>query len=246
MTTTLDTASPYRPDPAHPERLLAGASLTASAMHGALRAFVLDPQYPCVGAKSAFQRGSYRLGVYDRPGSAAATAALAQGLAAFAGEADELGGAFATFVAMFEGPRHTDDLGFERALWGQLQALHDVDAAPWDPSVSADPGDPRFSFSFAGRAFFVVGMHPGSARLSRRFPWPTLVFNLHAQFERLRAAGKYDRMQAVIRDRDRALQGCTNPQLGDFGAASAARQYSGRAVESDWRAPFHPHPRPPA
>lgn len=249
MTTTHAAATPaslYRPDPAHPERLLADAtsrtSLTAAAMHGALRAFVCDPQYPCVGAKSAFNNGSYRLGIYDRLGGASATAALARDLAAFTRTMHEIDGAFATFVAMFETPRISDELGFERSLWSQLQALHDADAAPWDPSVSADPSDPKFSFSFAGTAFFLIGMHPGSSRVSRKFPWPTLIFNPHSQFEQLRQAGKYGRMQTVIRDRDQTLQGCPNAALSDFGASSAARQYSGRAVEPDWRAPFDPHP----
>ena len=34
------------------------------------------------------------------------------------------------------------------------------------------------------------------------------------------------------------LQGSINPMLSDFGEATEARQYSGRAVEDDWRAPF--------
>jgi len=239
----IDTAmsGSHRPDPAHPERLFVGhrarPSLTAAAMHGALRAFVLDPRYPCVGAKSAFNNGSYRLGIYERLAKPAATAALARDLAAFTREIDEIG-AFATFVAMFERPRELDDVGFEQALWAQLQALHDIDAAAWDPGVSADPDDPRFSFSFAGVGLFVVGMHPGSDRLSRRFAWPTMIFNPHAQFERLRETGKYARMQAVIRDRDQTLQGCPNAALADFGSTSEARQYSGRAAPPDWRPPF--------
>ncbi|WAS95242.1 guanitoxin biosynthesis heme-dependent pre-guanitoxin N-hydroxylase GntA [Nannocystis punicea] len=238
----------YRPDPSHPERLLrvgpdadgAQADLTATAMHGAFRAFVLDPHYPCVGARSAVHNNSYRLGVYDALGSPTATAALARDLAAFTRDIDAIEGAFATFVAIFTSPQDVDEQTFERALWAQLQALHEADAAPWDPSVSNDPDDPHFSFSYAGTAFFIVGLHPGSARLSRRFPWPALVFNPHAQFERLRETGKYERMQAVVRDKDRALQGDINPALEDFGGDSEARQYSGRQVEPDWHAPFHP------
>ena len=238
----------YRPDPAHTGRLLrteAGpanaADLTAAAMHGAFCSFVLDPQYPCVGARSAVQSGSYHLGIYQSLTSDAASTALARHLAAFIRDIDEIGGAFATFVAMFQGPRTSDEIGFERDLWAQLQALHDRDTAPWDPKVSAEPGDPRFSFSFAGAAFFVIGMHPGSPRLSRKFPWPTLIFNPHAQFERLRQAGKYARMQSVVRTRDHSLQGDINPNLDDFGTTSAARQYSGRVAPPDWRPPFHAH-----
>ena len=142
---------------------------------------------------------------------------------------------------MFERPLETDEESFERSLWAQLQQLHDADPAPWDPAVSSDPDDPHFSFSFAGTAFFIVGLHPGSGRLSRKFPWPALVFNPHTQFERLREQGKYVRMQQVIRDRERALQGDINPVLEDFGSDSEARQYSGRLVESDWSPPFCPH-----
>ncbi|MBZ5715362.1 YqcI/YcgG family protein [Nannocystis pusilla] len=238
----------YRPDPGHPERLLrvdgdevaeTPADLTATAMHGAFRAFVLDPHYPCVGARSAVHNNSYRLGVYDALGSPGATAALARDLAAFTAGLDDIDAAFATFVALFAGPQDVDEEAFERALWAQLQALHEADPAPWDPAVSSDPDDPHFSFSYAGTAFFIVGLHPGSARLSRRFPWPALVFNPHAQFERLREAGKYERMQAVVRDKDRALQGDINPALDDFGGDSEARQYSGRLVEPDWHPPFH-------
>jgi hypothetical protein len=46
-------------------------------------------------------------------------------------------------------------------------------------------------------------------------------------------------MQEVIRSRERNLQGTLNPNLGDFGVRSEARQYSGRPTEPDWRCPFH-------
>lgn len=244
-----ETGRFYRPDPSHPGRLLPAvevdearaADLTVAAMHGAFRAFVLDPQYTCVGAKSAINSDSYRLGVYDELAGVTATAALARDLAAFTRQVDEIDAAFATFVAVFERPLATDEESFERALWAQLQRLHDADPTPWDPAVSSDPDDPHFSFSFAGTAFFIVGLHPGSARLSRRFPWPALVFNPHTQFERLRESGKYRRMQEVIRSKEVALQGDINPVLDEFGRDSEARQYSGRLVEPDWHPPFHAH-----
>ena len=107
--------------------------------------------------------------------------------------------------------------------------------------MSDDPNDPHFEFSFAGRACFVVGIHPASSRWTRRFAWPTLVFNAHFQFEELRTAGKYGRMQDVMRTRDRHLQGSINANLADFGDHSDARQYSGRPVEDAWQCPFHAH-----
>ena len=45
-------------------------------------------------------------------------------------------------------------------------------------------------------------------------------------------------MQETIRHRDLQLQGTINPMLSDFGERSEARQYSGRIVEENWRAPF--------
>ena len=65
-----------------------------------------------------------------------------------------------------------------------------------------------------------------------------MVFNLHDQFERLRAQGRYERMREAILDRDRALAGDINPMLDRHGSSSEARQYSGRVVEADWTAPF--------
>ncbi|MGL4175530.1 MAG: YqcI/YcgG family protein, partial [Dermatophilaceae bacterium] len=83
-------------------------------------------------------------------------------------------------------------------------------------------------------------LHPNASRVARRAPLPTLVFNLHEQFERLRADGRFPRMRDAIRRRDKDLQGSLNPMVTDHGQASEARQYSGRAVPSDWSPPFAP------
>jgi hypothetical protein len=209
-------------------------------VHDSFRALVLNSRFSCVGAKAALGRGSYRVGLYGALGSTEAAAGLARDLFSFVEEQGELGGEFTTFVASFEGPTAADEATFERLLWAQLQRLHEEDRRHhrWDPSVSEDPEDPTFAFSFAERAFFVVGLHPASSRFARRFAWPTLIFNAHEQFHRLREEGRYERMQEVIRLRERSLQGTLNPNLGDFGVRSEARQYSGRAAEAQWRCPF--------
>ena len=80
------------------------------------------------------------------------------------------------------------------------------------------------------------------SRLSRRSPVPCLVFNFHNQFEALRANGKFDGMQKVIRRREIELQGSINPVLARYGDASEARQYSGVAVSAGWKCPFHQIP----
>ena len=221
--------------------------LFASAAVGAFRGFVLNPRFSCVGAKSAVMHESYRLGVYDRLAGAEATAGLCRDLFTFTREVDRADdGEFRTFVAIFRQPTDLDEREFERLLWVQLHKLNLRDAPlhDWDPSVSADPDDPHFGFSFAETAFFIVGLNPSSSREARRFPWPTLVFNPHAQFQHLKEEGRWERLQQVIRTREGQLQGSLNPNLADYGQATEARQYSGRAVEADWHPPFAPWPPP--
>lgn len=214
------------------------------AIDAAFRAFVGDAAFPCLAGKGVLHRRAYRLGVYGALGDDRPTerARFAGALASFVGGLPEDASRFAAFVAVFPDRAPTSEHEFERRLWIELERLHAADATglEWDRSVSADPESPRFSFSFAGRAMFVVGMHPCSSRLARRFAWPALVFNPRAQFARLRETGHYERLRSAVREREIALQGTLNPNLADFGQASEARQYSGRATESDWRCPFHP------
>ena len=210
------------------------------AVDADFRAFVGDEQFPCLAGKGAVKRGDYTIGVYSALGRADAAQALAVDLGRFTASIPADGAGLRTFAAVFTEEIPADELAFERALWRQLQRLHDVDpVGEWDAAVSGDPADKDFSFSFGGRALFVVGLHPASSRLSRRFRWPTLMFNPRAQFDRLKAEGRFDRMRDLVRERDVALQGSVNPNLADFGQASEARQYSGRATEPAWECPFH-------
>lgn len=211
-------------------------------VHSSFRALVQNPQFACVAAKSAFNKNNYRFGLFDGElGSASTTENLSQSLCRFVEEQDETlrENGFSTFVASFTGPLVFDEIQFEALLWKQLQLLHEGDTSAWDKSVSRDVDQADFAWSFGGRAFFVVGLHPAASRLTRRFAFPTLVFNSHFQFEELRASGKFPTMQTAIRSRDMKLQGSLNPNLSDFGDRSDARQYSGRAVEEEWKCPFH-------
>ena len=226
-----------REDASPPEQ--ASDSFAVEA-ENAFREFVLQPEFPCVGAKAAFNSSSYILRTYGELGGPEATAELSTALCDFTQSEIVHSSEYATFVAIFERPRETDELQFENLFWQQLRGLHELDAArfDWDPDVRSDPTDPHFSFSLGGQALYVIGLHANSSREARRLPWPALVFNPHEQFERLRADGKWKRMQETIRARDLELQGTINPMLSDFGEESEARQYSGRAVEENWRAPF--------
>jgi uncharacterized protein len=212
----------------------------AELVHRSFRAHVLDQEFPCIGGKSAINNNTYRFGLYPEMNTRRATAGLAYDLWEYARERPTFATGYATFVASFATPVASDERDWEKMLWSQLQSLHELDRAHhvWDQTVSSDPESPDFSFSFAGTAFFVIGLHPKSSRHARRFAWPTLVFNAHVQFERLREQNLFERMRETVRARDHKLQGSINPNLSNYGERSEARQYSGRAVEEEWRCPF--------
>ena len=233
-------AAPFPVAPADPPGEDAPAWLADA--RDAFDRWVSDAGYPCVMAKSVVKTGQYLVRPYAALDDEASARQLAADLTAYAAEPEPDRGV-RSFLAVFERPGGPlDEAEFERLFWATLARVHAADGAPWDPAVASDPADPRFSFSVGGRAFYVVGMHPGASRLARRFPRPLIAFNLHSQFEDLRAAGRYQAVRDTIRARDRALQGSVNPSLQDFGTTSEARQYAGRAVGDGWRCPFHPRP----
>lgn len=213
------------------------------AVEAALRQHVLASDYPCVAARSALNRGRAQVAVHGRLGDAASARRACEDLQRYVAGLDHDADPDApmTWVSAYAAEPGLDEAGFERALWRHLQLMHEHDAPRhgWSPAHSADPADARFAFSIGGEAFFVIGLHPAASRLARRTPWPMLVFNLHRQFDALRDSGRYERMKAVIRQRDAALQGSPNPMLDDFGTRSEARQYAGRAVSDGWACPFH-------
>ena len=209
-------------------------------IHEGLKEFIQNG-HPCVGASAALKRGEYWHGIYGRMDGAEDVMGLARDLFQYLRDQEAEPREFGTFLATFKGPKGLTEEEFETLLWRKLGELDQISSVfyPWDPTVSPDPESPQFSFSFAGKAFYVVGLHQGSSRMARSFEYPTLVFNLHSQFEKLRASGKYDRMRDTIRSRDEKLQGSVNPMLNDFGKVSEARQYSGRKVDEGWKCPFH-------
>lgn len=224
----MPTLAPRVPDP---------ASADAATLVESFVQMVEHADYPCLGARSVVRRDRLTTGVYAELGSRDSAARLLADLRSFAAGVD-LDEGFASFVAMFRGPVIHDEGQFEHLLWAQLRAVHERDGQPWASGVSADPGDAHFAFSVAGTAYFVVGLHPRASRDGRRSAVPTLVFNLHEQFERLRDSGQFEGMKKRIRARDTKLQGEVNPMVEDHGTASEARQYSGREVGPRWRAPF--------
>ena len=202
---------------------------------------IADAAFPCVGAKSAMARGMLKTVVCHSLESAWDDVQIHSELLEWTRAYREDPSGLRSLAVVFEGPRDLSEERFEMAMWARLQSLADKDnwrGQLYDHSVSADTDDPHFSLSFGGAAFFVVGLHPCASRPARRMPRPTLVFNLHDQFKRLREEGQYERMRETIIKRDAALAGTVNPMLTRHGEASEARQYSGRVVAEDWRCPF--------
>lgn len=222
----------------HPERAPTGDE---EHIHTVLREKILAPEFPCVAAKSALNRRSYRLGVYSQMAHVDTAKALCHDLYEFGREFPNPGAQFVTFMAVFRWPEVRSELHFEQLMWKHLQLMHLVDMRHyrWNDSVSSNPDHKDFSYSIGGRPYFLVGFNPQASRLARQLPWAMMVFNLHEQFDQLRDQGRYDTLKNAIRDRDLAYQGSINPVLRDFGDDSEARQYSGREVESSWKCPFH-------
>jgi len=200
--------------------------------------------FPCLAAKTAHARdqvthmvsGDIRCGRDD-----AGMARAIQGFAARR-KPDHV---FHSLIIHFPDSPGMDEVQFEEALFARLQGIHDVDCVhfAWDPSVSNDPTDDKFSMSVGGQGFYVIGLHPGASRAARRLAHPAMVFNLHAQFEYLRQQGRYDRLREAIIERDVTMNGSANPMLAVHGQSSEALQYSGREIEGPWECPFKPRGR---
>lgn len=206
-----------------------------------LASFIAAAGFPCVGAKAALNRGGMEFVVARDFRSAWDDLRILPALIDLSKRYRAEPKQFQSLVVIFEEGAPADEVEFEQLLWERLTSLSDKDE--WlgqlpDTRVAHDPDDPHFALSFGGEAFFVVGLHPKASRPARRFDFPAMVFNLHDQFERLRQQGRYDKLRGTILERDIELAGSANPMLDSHGAVSAARQYSGRAVDEGWQCPF--------
>ncbi len=207
----------------------------------AFHAHIADQDFPCVGAKAALTRGQLKTVIARAIDSGWNDLQIHAALLAFVADYRREDKMFQSLAVIFEAPTSFGEAEFEAHLWRRVQSIADKDAwlgQHYDPAVSPDPENPHFSLSFGGEAFFVVGLHPNASRPARRFKTAAMVFNLHDQFQRLRAEGRYEKLRAAILERDEAFAGSANPMLSRHGTVSEARQYSGRAVDPAWRCPF--------
>ena len=94
-----------------------------------LAAFVKDSEFPCLGAKAAFNTKRATVVQFKTLGCPLHIPHLATALSEFiAASKDTPPQKLKTFVACFEGPRGLDEEAFERLMWQELQELRNLDA----------------------------------------------------------------------------------------------------------------------
>lgn len=158
-------------------------------------------------AQSSFKLNKVDLFAYDTTGADESYKTLLEDLKHYIESYDFTASDYRSFLAVFPQEENDSEEHFEEKQWSQLHTLHLLDNREWDNAVSNDPENARFSFSVAGKAFYIVGTHPKSSRIARRSPYPTVFFNFHLQFEQLKERGVYHEVRDKIRARDKELQG---------------------------------------
>ncbi|ABG39443.1 conserved hypothetical protein [Paraglaciecola sp. T6c] len=202
--------------------------------------FIKQDGFPCVGAKIALNKDQIVTRDFGDIFSNQNNQNILDELYQFITIYNSSKPLYFSFVATFKNSILTSEKEFEDALWSKLQNLYNRDSMThtWDRRVSDNPDDSEFSFSLGGEAFFIIGLSPFAERRARRFEHPTIVFNLHSQFQILKETNKFTALRDRIRTNEEVFSGSPNPNLYDHGELSEARQYSGRAVSNSWRCPF--------
>lgn len=205
--------------------------------------FIQNPEFPCMGAKAAAKKGLVSFVCLPDFNAVKTDVVILNKVYDFIKQWQKKKESLHTLAIIFENPTDLTEIEFEKNLWQHLQNLHNLDSQlyNWDSAISADINAPEFSFSLGNHGFFVLGLHPNSSRKARQFSHPTLVFNLHEQFEKIREEGVFARMRDKIREQDIKFSGSINPMVEDFGKSSEALQYSGRQVNKNHRCPFILH-----
>lgn len=202
--------------------------------------FLNEREFPCVAAKAALARNHVRCFVADHMACPATDVAVLQFIYDFVDQYRSSAESYHSAAVIFRGPANTDEDIFDALLWERLKSLARLDKVNYahDNRVDPNPEAPDYSYSLKSEAFFVVGLHPGSERRSRSFKYPTLIFNPHAEFEKLRKLNRYEKLKSVVRKRDMVFSGSINPMLDDFGNSSEVIQYSGKRHGGEWKCPL--------
>lgn len=202
--------------------------------------FIKDREFPCIAAKAAMMSQNIKCMVADHMACPKDDRAALKFLYDFVDDYRKSDKFYHSAAIIFKGPEIVNEEVFDKYLWGRLQSLANLDSQnyKYDARVSSDPSSACFSFSIKEEAFYIIGLHQFNTRQARKFRYPVMVFNPHAQFEQLRKSNKYENIKKAVRKRDIALSGSINPMLTDFGHLSEVFQYSGRKYDSDWECPL--------
>lgn len=205
-----------------------------------IKRLLQQKNYPCIAALQSYHRKDYWLKSYENFGGCYQRPDLREDLLSYLSEYETSQSPFFTFWAVFNDVDNLDEDQFELSMWRELSSLTSTatHGSDTNPRFSSDPLSKNFCFTIGGHAFFVVGLHPASSRLSRRFPWPALVFNTFEQFETLKAKEQYYPMIETNRLRDEKFQGSTNPMVALYADLWESIQFSGKKNESSWLCPF--------
>ena len=205
-----------------------------------LRQHIFADSYPCVAAVQAMTRNDYAVGLYRTLGRGDCWRELRADLLVYLRAQQHSNSLYSTMFAIFPETPALSEEAFEAAMWAELSMLtsEEQKQSDWAPHTSSDPADPGFVMSLGGNRLFVVGLHPGSSRRGRRFPFTGLVFNAFDQFEQLERKGSYERMVALNRKREVDFDGGPNPMVALHGDKWESIQFSGRNNPSDWQCPF--------
>lgn len=203
-------------------------------------AYLENVHFPCIGAKAALSKHQIKCIVADNMNSVEDDQSVLEFLYDFIDDYRVSGQLYHSAAVIYRGPEIGKETFFDELLWQRLQALSNLDSRRYnyDKRVSADPASSHFSFSLKEEALYIIGLHPLANRASRKFSYPTLVFNPHAQFEQLRETNRYEMIKKTVRKRDVLYSGSVNPMLEDFGKRSEVFQYSGRNYNNDWQCPL--------
>ena len=197
--------------------------------------------FPCIAANDAASKNTIKFFVADHMACPKDNSEILHFIYDFVDQYRAADHGFHSIAIIFKEPTISDEESFDFFVWERLQSLSDLDSKfyMYDPRVEQDVTSPHFSYSLKEEAFYIIGLHPASSRLARKFKYPTLVFNPHSQFEKLRELNQYSKMQHVVRNRDIIYSGSVNPMLADFGKSSEVFQYTGRAYPEGWKCPLN-------
>lgn len=225
-----------------PKALLPGTERPdRAAIHETIRSFISQLDYPCVAAIRSVTRKDYMIGIYDQFGSGSHWQQLRVDLDAYLRKQRATQSRYLSFWAVFTPDPSIPDneIQFEDKLWRELSLLSSEEDQPLDwGNYSSDPSDPAFCVSLMGEKLFVVGLHPQSSRVARRFSYPALVFSAMSQFDQFEKDGNYTTLVNTIRRRELKFQGSINPMVLAHGDVWESIQYSGRDNPDSWKCPF--------